>query len=154
LVLVAAIAAGVLINTAGFLQSQAEATGQESTDQVSNGLQVVTANGSVSALENGNDSPDVTVKLTPGSDPVNLSNTRYQVTGDATNSGTLKDLNGVSQGDTLSEQDDYQEFSISTISIGEGDSVTLTLTTADGSQTTLEINAPNPVNSGSESVQY
>ena len=36
MVLVAAIAAGVLINTAGFLQGSAEQTGQESSDQVTN----------------------------------------------------------------------------------------------------------------------
>ena len=45
MVLVAAIAAGVLINTAGFLQTQAEATGQESTSQVSDRLQVVSQSG-------------------------------------------------------------------------------------------------------------
>ncbi|NGM70156.1 flagellin B3 [Natronolimnobius sp. AArcel1] len=47
MVLVAAIAAGVLINTAGLLQSQAEATGQESTAQVSNVVQIDSATGDV-----------------------------------------------------------------------------------------------------------
>ncbi|AXR81184.1 archaellin/type IV pilin N-terminal domain-containing protein [Natrarchaeobaculum sulfurireducens] len=47
MVLVAAIAAGVLINTAGFLQTQAEATGQESTEQVSDRIQIVSESGSV-----------------------------------------------------------------------------------------------------------
>jgi len=47
MVLVAAIAAGVLINTAGFLQSTAQQTGQESQDQVSNQLQVMSKTGSV-----------------------------------------------------------------------------------------------------------
>jgi len=51
MVLVAAIAAGVLINTAGFLQSQAEQTGQESSAQVTNQLQVVSTTGLVSATE-------------------------------------------------------------------------------------------------------
>ena len=41
MVLVAAIAAGVLINTAGFLQTQSEATGQESTEQVADNIKVL-----------------------------------------------------------------------------------------------------------------
>ncbi|WP_136716793.1 archaellin/type IV pilin N-terminal domain-containing protein [Halorientalis salina] len=45
MVLVAAIAAGVLINTAGFLQSKSEETGQQSGDQVTNRLQVLQASG-------------------------------------------------------------------------------------------------------------
>ena len=49
MVLVAAIAAGVLINTAGFLQSSAEQTGEESTQQVTNQLQVVQITGDVSS---------------------------------------------------------------------------------------------------------
>jgi flagellin FlaB len=47
MVLVAAIAAGVLINTAGFLQTQAEETGQDSTDQVSNNINVIGTVGDV-----------------------------------------------------------------------------------------------------------
>jgi len=49
MVLVAAIAAGVLINTAGFLQTQAEETGQDSTDQVANNINVIGTVGDVAA---------------------------------------------------------------------------------------------------------
>jgi len=52
MVLVAAIAAGVLINTAGFLQSKSEATGQQSGEQVTNRLQVLQASGQKTAEDN------------------------------------------------------------------------------------------------------
>ncbi|EMA32397.1 archaellin/type IV pilin N-terminal domain-containing protein [Halobiforma nitratireducens] len=64
MVLVAAIAAGVLINTAGLLQSQAEATGQESTAQVSNVVQIDSATGQVAELFDEDeqfDNVDITV---------------------------------------------------------------------------------------------
>ncbi|MWV63675.1 flagellin [Halorubrum sp. JWXQ-INN 858] len=50
MVLVAAIAAGVLINTAGFLQTQAEATGEESTSQVVDRIEVQSETGLVAAV--------------------------------------------------------------------------------------------------------
>jgi flagellin FlaB len=72
MVLVAAIAAGVLINTAGFLQSKSEAAGQQSGDQVTNRLEVASATGTV----NGGDVTDVemTVKQAPGAQNVDLRN--------------------------------------------------------------------------------
>ena len=72
MVLVAAIAAGVLINTAGFLQTKSEQTGQESSAQVSNRVQVVSGFGHV-----GNDERvdyiNLTVMRGSGSDDINLS---------------------------------------------------------------------------------
>jgi len=56
MVLVAAIAAGVLINTAGFLQSQAQATGEESSAQVSDRVQIASVTGQTYAVnESAND---------------------------------------------------------------------------------------------------
>ncbi|MBX0322826.1 flagellin [Halomicroarcula sp. F13] len=77
MVLVAAIAAGVLINTAGFLQSSAEETGQQSSEQVTNRLQVVSAVG-VGISGNTVDEVEVTVKKAPGADNIDLGSTIAQ----------------------------------------------------------------------------
>ncbi|WP_424013562.1 archaellin/type IV pilin N-terminal domain-containing protein [Halorubrum xinjiangense] len=83
MVLVAAIAAGVLINTAGFLQSQAEATGQESTDLVSDRIEVVSTTGIVTGnADNGNlDSIRVVITTAPGADDIDLNETVIQAVG-------------------------------------------------------------------------
>ena len=87
LVLVAAIAAGVLINTAGFLQSQAESTGEESTKQVSNGVTVVSATGNIEGggnLDAGVDSVQnvsVVTRLKSGSEAVDFRSAALEYIG-------------------------------------------------------------------------
>jgi len=75
MVLVAAIAAGVLINTAGFLQTKSEQTGQESSAQVSNRVQVVSGFGNVTTVGNNEqvDFINLTVMRGSGADDINLS---------------------------------------------------------------------------------
>jgi len=85
MVLVAAIAAGVLINTAGFLQSQAQATGEESSQQVSDRVQVTSTVG----LSNSSDAEgttddaihavNMTVFKSPGSGDIDLENAIVEV---------------------------------------------------------------------------
>jgi flagellin FlaB len=88
MVLVAAIAAGVLINTAGFLQTQAEATGQESTEQVSDSLQVESV---VSEVENDGTNEirgiAIDVSLAPGSNPIDITSATLEWLGES-NSAT------------------------------------------------------------------
>nr|WP_284438589.1 archaellin/type IV pilin N-terminal domain-containing protein [Halomicroarcula laminariae] len=94
MVLVAAIAAGVLINTAGFLQSSSEATGQGASDATSNRLQVVSATGS----DLDNDAVgivDILVKRGPGAGNVDLSTMTIQWIGP---SGSFYQLAGTQSG--------------------------------------------------------
>ena len=79
LVLVAAVAAGVLINTAGFLQSSAESTGSEAQSQVSNQIDVISATGDVDDGEFV-DEVNLVVKKSPGSDPIDLESATIQYT--------------------------------------------------------------------------
>ena len=82
MVLVAAIAAGVLINTAGFLQTQAEATGEESTDLVSERIDVTSEVGIVGIEANGELSEiRLSVSGAPGADQIDLSETTIQAVG-------------------------------------------------------------------------
>ena len=81
MVLVAAIAAGVLINTAGFLQSQAESTGEESTDLVSERIEVTSSVGIVSSDTSTLNEIRVTATGAPGADDIDLTDTTIQAVG-------------------------------------------------------------------------
>ena len=147
LVLVAAIAAGVLINTAGFLQSQAEQTGEESTDQVANNLQLVTATGTGDDVASPGEVVDVefTVQLAPGSDPISLAgdDISIQYFGDAggEDNGAVFDSDLIEAGDTETAD------GLAIGPLDEGDEVEVVITTADGSQTTFIFVAPDPLSS-------
>ena len=152
LVLVAAIAAGVLINTAGFLQSQAEATGEESTDQVANGLQIVGASADV--VEDGEDivvedgEAELTLQLAPGSDPVDLEDVQIEAFGDE--SATFDALTNEEGEETLTDSSEFAVVVLDfgaqgTDTLGAGDRVELVITTGDGAQTTEVLIVPSPL---------
>ena len=204
MVLVAAIAAGVLINTAGLLQSQAEATGEESSDQVTDRVQVSTVTGV--AGDGGTDVNDqltdgevdriqLSVLRSPGAGDIDLTNAIIEVFAngesgtltfddDATTdsfelqsddtdngnedyttftpqdgSGGFANINGFAivnvQGDadgTLSDSSDRSQLvfdlSASADSLEEGDSVSITVTTAAGGTAFVEKRAPSTITSG------
>ncbi|WP_434521203.1 archaellin/type IV pilin N-terminal domain-containing protein [Halorubrum sp. AS12] len=82
MVLVAAIAAGVLINTAGFLQSQAESTGEESTDLVSERIELTSSVGIVGDANAGTlNETRLRVTGAPGADDIDLTETTIQAVG-------------------------------------------------------------------------
>ena len=84
MVLVAAIAAGVLINTAGFLQSKSEATGQQAGEQVTNRLQVLEVSGEKTPDDNQNANSQVigvvhmTATKAPGAEDIPLEGLTMQ----------------------------------------------------------------------------
>jgi len=72
-ILVAAIAAAVLVNTAGSLQSRALTTGTKTQKQVSSGISVLTIYGENSSTTAQINYLYATIRLTAGSDPVLLN---------------------------------------------------------------------------------
>jgi flagellin FlaB len=100
MVLVAAIAAGVLINTAGLLQAQAQQTGAETTSQVSDRLEIGTMVGEAIDETNGSSanitSINATIKLSAGSDPINASQASYTIA--SSSNATIIDSTGIKNG--------------------------------------------------------
>ena len=163
MVLVAAIAAGVLINTAGFLQSKSEQTGQQSSGQVSDRLQEVTTTGQVNSNEDGITKVNMTVKIAPGAGEVDLRNTTVTWIGP---SGTYRlTHSNVTAGDgsfnvskfkdaddsipVLNDPDDRltMEFKVNDFAgankdLGEGESVTVEITTMSGGSTSVRFTVP------------
>ncbi|MFP8889793.1 archaellin/type IV pilin N-terminal domain-containing protein [Natrialbaceae archaeon A-CW2] len=80
MVLVAAIAAGVLINTAGSLQSQASDTGTETQQAVANQIEVVSATGNVSDSANELEELNLVIKKSAGSDVIDVTDLTVQYT--------------------------------------------------------------------------
>jgi flagellin FlaB len=72
-ILVSAVAAGVLINTAQKLQAKSQQTGNEATQNVASALNVVRVDGILKVASTPIDQFDITVQLAAGADPVDLS---------------------------------------------------------------------------------
>jgi len=161
MVLVAAIAAGVLINTAGLLQTQAEATGEETQEQVSDRLQIQSATGVVEEQTNGDNNitaVNLTVTKSPGAGNIDLDNVTYEfVTNEEVSTDVVNRTDsGSNIGKITADTDDsvitdsadrYLLNFTATDAIGRqlegGDQVTVTLTTAAGASTVEELRVPD-----------
>ncbi|AGN02335.1 flagellin A1 [Salinarchaeum sp. Harcht-Bsk1] len=166
MVLVAAIAAGVLINTAGFLQDQAENTGTESTAQVANNLQVQTQTGIVNNAGTGDNISEIHVGVQPaaGAEAINLEELTIQynnenstnfIHNDSTNDGVSNTFTttAVSAEDgsdnVMSQSGDFYEIVLdlsatnSTANLEPSEEAEVTITTPQGSQTVVTLRAPD-----------
>ncbi|MFB6232906.1 MAG: archaellin/type IV pilin N-terminal domain-containing protein [Haloarculaceae archaeon] len=171
MVLVAAIAAGVLINTAGLLQAQAQQTGQETTDEVSNLIQI----GKVVGLEDDSSAQTETtgkievinasIRLASGADPINLSQASYTiatngqasvVSGSPTNPGiTFYQLQGLKSGKTiLADQEDLMvvQFDLSQLQglnpLTDAQKLQIVAQAPAGGSTYLQVQAPKRIKDG------
>ncbi|KPN29025.1 flagellin A precursor [Halolamina pelagica] len=159
LVLVAAVAAGVLVTTAGDLQSRASDTGQDAQAQVSNQIDVVSATGEV----NANDSigtVSLVVKKSPGSDPIDLSEATIEYTSSGasetlsfsdtlgTNAFTTTAIDG-GPTEVLENTDERIEITIDASSIETGDGLAeggdaeLRIVDQSGATTVYGVNVPD-----------
>ena len=166
MVLVAAIAAGVLINTAGFLQTQAEATGEDSTQQVSDRLQVVSQSGYLSDPADGTvDHLTFVLARSPGADNIDLNTVSVEMTGtsgqetfDLSSNVTNVTIFTGGEDNVLTDASDRAEVTIALTGnngvnaaddlgygLEEGDALTVTFTTQSGATMTTEIRIPSTV---------
>lgn len=159
MVLVAAIAAAVLINTAGLLQQRATTTGEEATSQTSTGMQVIGASGNVTGSKTV-DEVNLTVKLNPGSNDVNMNNTVVSYSDDDTAADLLRNHTATSSSEytTSAIQDEDNSHPIfnakgdtfkitidvsavrGDTGLGEGEDATFKLVPATGSTTMFTVN--------------
>ncbi|WP_411799161.1 hypothetical protein [Halonotius sp. F2-221B] len=177
MVLVAAIAAGVLINTAGLLQAQAQSTGEETTAQVSDRIAIGEAVGYDTSSSTGTDAGkidtiNVSMRLAAGADPINLSEASYTLDTD----GSARVISGVNSSDPLTfyqvqgfdekplilaDQNDLMvvQFNLNDTSgnsngieginaIEDGDDITIIVQAPAGGSTYATLKAPRRINQG------
>jgi len=124
MILVAAIAAAVLINTASSLQQKAQATGKEAIAEVASNIQVESVVGNrSSATDTTLDYLFLKVSLAPGSEPVDLSQVVIPISdGQTTQDLTWDSANATSTTFTASEiRDVDNSFTTSTPVLTSGD---------------------------------
>ncbi|MFC6731472.1 archaellin/type IV pilin N-terminal domain-containing protein [Haladaptatus sp. DYSN1] len=167
MVLVAAVAAGVLINTAGLLQSRAEDMGADAQAQVSNQIDVVSATGAVNDTSPGVDTVTFLVKKSPGSDPIDLSQATIQCVSDTSDAtlvyhdglaanGThyvVLDSSNTNVSDTVLDQSSERlkiqiaANAIEGATLAEGETATLRVIDQSGATTTYGVNVPDTLGS-------
>ena len=161
LLLVAAVAAGVLIQTAGSLQQRALSTGSQATGQISTNaqaLEVSATNGQDGDLENYT----AILKLAPGSDAIKLSdltvsfstsNTSQTLTydnssqyGSTSNFGVNYVQTGQNNQQGVLVRGDVIEMNfISSRSINEAENVRLNIIPKIGVQTLIQFDQPDVI---------
>jgi len=174
MVLVAAIASGVLITTAGQLQSQASQTGEEATSEVSDKIQISdvigTANTSGGTTEI--ETVEAKIRLVSGADSVEMNETSYTIAtlGD-TNAATVVSGNesttgvsynqsqGLGDGETtLTDQNQViiATFDLTNISdlntLAANDQISISVEAPAGGRTVIKKQAPGQLEDGSAYV--
>ena len=167
MVLVAAIAAGVLINTAGFLQTQAEATGEESTAQVSDRIQIVSQSGNVTGAQEVDQLQFVVAKA-PGSGYIDLNQTTIEFVGSQGQAtvqveNLVTDVENIlgAENDVLTDSSDRALVTVDVPSgdvegysaLAEGERLAVTFTTSSGATTTAELRVPTTLTQDQTSVR-
>jgi flagellin-like protein len=159
MVLVAAIAAGVLVNTAGFLQESAEQTGQQAQGEVSDRLTVVNAYAGVSSSQTSD--VNITVRKASGSDNINLSAATVQwisdtgqgqtVVAPTSNEVEINDTAGNAVNNVIINNSSKYVLWVDVASLNggnalsAGDEGTLIITTSSGATTRVEVTIPENV---------
>jgi flagellin-like protein len=165
MVLVAAVAAGVLINTAGLLESTASDTGADAQAQVSNQIAVVSAVGEVQNSEVTE--LDFTVMKSAGSGDISLQNATIHYQSDSAaetlgfdaettgaNSFTVSDTDSSTALDpgpatTLSNTSTRKVITIDLSAIGDalaqGESATVRFVDQSGAATIYGVNVPQTI---------
>ncbi|NGM70155.1 flagellin [Natronolimnobius sp. AArcel1] len=161
MVLVAAIAAAVLLSVAGSLQTQAEATGAESTAQVSDSLDVYTA---VGTIEDDNEIPTLEITVGPGagSSAIDLEEATINYVGPGGQTYLVLDDEDITvdgdDGTVLESGSDRATLSIDVEDavdrpLEADDDASVTIMTGQGVQTTTAITVPSTLENEGSSVR-
>ncbi|TQQ79784.1 hypothetical protein EGH24_09800 [Halonotius terrestris] len=156
MVLVAAIAAGVLINTAGSLQAQAQQTGEQTTAEVSDVVVIGEVIGSDTAAPGSTDGTldtiNASLRLASGANAVNLSASSFTVS--TNGNATVLSGNPNATGSIISYNTLQGDFESETMPIlaDQNDRVTVTFdlwdspslnTLQEGNEMTIVLQAPS-----------
>ncbi|WP_267641782.1 archaellin/type IV pilin N-terminal domain-containing protein [Haloarchaeobius amylolyticus] len=159
MVLVAAVAAGVLINTAGMLEAKASDTSSDAQAQVSNHITVVSATGEVNANGTGITKVNITLMKAAGAGDIDLTKASFEWVSD-TSAVTLSESDAAinltkMSGDsntTLNDRSDRIRVTINVTDpavegtyLAEGEKAMLQIVDASGAKTLYGVNVPSTI---------
>jgi flagellin FlaA/flagellin FlaB len=160
MVLVAAVAAGVLINTAGMLEAKASDTSQDSQAQVSNHIVVVSAVGEVDSTSDSVDTLNLTLMKAAGAGDMDLEKASFEYISDEAAVSLKRSHPAVNLTNTdgsgsvvLNSRDDRIVLTIRVDDtdlegaggLNSGQKAMLTIVTASGAKSLYGVNVPQTI---------